>query len=199
WGLARGADSARAASGVAAAAAHYSCWSSSGPCPRAPFPGLDLGPTRTVAGEGQQDERGNSTQRGEPQHAGDEQPRHLALVRAGHWASPRRAAQHPLRERPRRLDPHQPHPQHVKGTPFETPDQGKARLLTHWEQMDYGVQFTASRKFLTITPIVLYFLTSFYTKYDQIHFILNTVSLMSVLIPKLPQLHGVRIFGINKY
>lgn len=43
----------------------------------------------------------------------------------------------------------------VKGTPFETPDQGKARLLTHWEQMDYGVQFTASRKFLTITPIVL--------------------------------------------
>lgn len=44
----------------------------------------------------------------------------------------------------------------VKGTPFETPDQGKARLLTHWEQMDYGVQFTASRKFLTITPIVLW-------------------------------------------
>ncbi|KFO34885.1 ORM1-like protein 3 [Fukomys damarensis] len=86
----------------------------------------------------------------------------------------------------------------VKGTPFETPDQGKARLLTHWEQMDYGVQFTASRKFLTITPIVLYFLTSFYTKYDQVHFVLNTVSLMSVLIPKLPQLHGVRIFGINK-
>ncbi|CAM2108827.1 unnamed protein product [Caretta caretta] len=87
----------------------------------------------------------------------------------------------------------------VKGTPFETPDQGKARLLTHWEQMDYGVQFTASRKFLTITPIVLYFLTSFYTKYDRIHFIINTISLMSVLIPKLPQLHGVRIFGINKY
>ncbi|KAJ3608441.1 hypothetical protein NHX12_025488 [Muraenolepis orangiensis] len=44
---------------------------------------------------------------------------------------------------------------HNLGTPFETPDQGKARLLTYWEQMDYGVQFTASRKFLTITPIVL--------------------------------------------
>ncbi|KAM3592180.1 uncharacterized protein V6R79_014105 [Siganus canaliculatus] len=86
----------------------------------------------------------------------------------------------------------------VKGTPFETPDQGKARLLTHWEQMDYGVQFTASRKFLTITPIVLYILTSFYTKYDRVHFVVNTVSLLTVLIPKLPQLHGVRIFGINK-
>lgn len=44
-----------------------------------------------------------------------------------------------------------------------------------------------------------YFLASFYTKYDPTHFIVNTASLLSVLIPKLPQLHGVRIFGINKY
>ncbi|XP_069614537.1 ORM1-like protein 2 isoform X1 [Ranitomeya imitator] len=87
----------------------------------------------------------------------------------------------------------------VKGTPFETPDQGKARLLTHWEQMDYGLQFTSSRKFLTITPIVLYLLASFYTKYDAVHFFINTLSLLSVLLPKLPQFHGVRIFGINKY
>ncbi|XP_056418341.1 ORM1-like protein 2 [Hyla sarda] len=87
----------------------------------------------------------------------------------------------------------------VKGTPFETPDQGKARLLTHWEQMDYGLQLTSSRKFLTITPIVLYLLASFYTKYDAVHFLINTLSLLSVLLPKLPQFHGVRIFGINKY
>lgn len=44
-----------------------------------------------------------------------------------------------------------------------------------------------------------YFLTSFYTKYDTTHFVINTASLLSVLIPKLPQLHGVRILGINKY
>ncbi|XP_030624928.1 ORM1-like protein 2 isoform X2 [Chanos chanos] len=88
---------------------------------------------------------------------------------------------------------------HNLGTPFETPDQGKARLLTHWEQMDYGVQFTSSRKFLTISPIILYILASFYTKYDTIHFLVNTGSLLSVLLPKLPQFHGVRIFGINKY
>ncbi|KAK6308277.1 hypothetical protein J4Q44_G00215480 [Coregonus suidteri] len=85
----------------------------------------------------------------------------------------------------------------VKGTPFETPDQGKARLLTHWEQMDYGIQFTSSRKFLTISPIVLYILASFYTKYDATHFLVNTGSLLSVLLPKLPLFHGVRIFGIN--
>ncbi|XP_059792098.1 ORM1-like protein 2 isoform X1 [Balaenoptera ricei] len=87
----------------------------------------------------------------------------------------------------------------VKGTPFETPDQGRARLLTHWEQMDYGLQFTSSRKFLSISPIVLYLLASFYTKYDAAHFLINTASLLSVLLPKLPQFHGVRLFGINKY
>ncbi|CAB1447142.1 unnamed protein product [Pleuronectes platessa] len=59
--------------------------------------------------------------------------------------------------------------------------------------------FTSSRKFFTISPIILYFLASFYTKYDTTHFVINTASLLSVLIPKLPQLHGVRIFGINKY
>ncbi|KAB0359094.1 hypothetical protein FD754_003250 [Muntiacus muntjak] len=71
---------------------------------------------------------------------------------------------------------------------------GKARLLTHWEQLDYGVQFTSSQKFFTISPIIL-----FYTKYDTTHFILNTASLLSVLTPKMPQLHGVWIFGINRY
>ncbi|ETE69210.1 ORM1-like protein 2 [Ophiophagus hannah] len=87
----------------------------------------------------------------------------------------------------------------VKGTPFETPDQGKDRLLTHWEQIDYGTQWTSSRKFLSISPIILYILTSFYTKYDPVHFVINTTSLLSVLLPKLPLFHGVRLFGINQY
>uniref|UniRef100_A0A8C0FS18 ORM1-like protein 2 n=1 Tax=Bubo bubo TaxID=30461 RepID=A0A8C0FS18_BUBBB len=43
----------------------------------------------------------------------------------------------------------------VKGTPFETPDQGRDRLLTHWEQIDYGTQCTSSRKFLSISPVLL--------------------------------------------
>lgn len=88
----------------------------------------------------------------------------------------------------------------VKGTPWESGnDQGKFRLLTHWEQIDDGIQFTATRKFLTIIPIVLFFLTNFYTKYDTIHFVVNFISLITVLLPKFPQFHGVRIFGINKY
>ncbi len=42
-----------------------------------------------------------------------------------------------------------------KGTPFETADQGKARSLTVWEQLDHGIQFSASKKFLTVVPIAL--------------------------------------------
>ncbi|EDO28402.1 predicted protein, partial [Nematostella vectensis] len=44
---------------------------------------------------------------------------------------------------------------YVKGTPFETSDQGKARRLTHWEQINQGVQFTQTRKFFTLIPIFL--------------------------------------------
>ncbi len=43
----------------------------------------------------------------------------------------------------------------IKGAPWEIQDQGLARRLTHWEQIDYGVQFTRTRKFLTIVPIIL--------------------------------------------
>lgn len=87
----------------------------------------------------------------------------------------------------------------VKGTPWETIDQGDVRDLTHWEQIDNGVQFTATRKFLTVIPIILFFLASFYTKYDSFHFLINFTSLLTVIIPKLPQLHKVRLFNINKY
>lgn len=87
----------------------------------------------------------------------------------------------------------------VKGTPWESADQGKVRYLTHWEQIDNGEQFTVTRKFLTVVPIVLFFLTSFYTKYDSMHFLLNFASLFLSLVPKLPQFHMVRLFGINQY
>jgi len=87
----------------------------------------------------------------------------------------------------------------LKGAPWEIQDQGASRVLTHWEQIDYGIQFTRTRKFLTIAPILLFLFTSFYTRHDTGHFLPNFVSLMLVLIPKLPQFHRVRLFGINKY
>ena len=87
----------------------------------------------------------------------------------------------------------------MKSHPWITFDQGSNRRLTHWEQIDHGVQYTPTRKFLTIIPIALFILASAYSKYDKLHFVLNFVSLAFVLLPKLPAFHKVRLFGINKY
>jgi hypothetical protein len=35
---------------------------------------------------------------------------------------------------------------------------GTVRRLTHWEQLDHGLQYTPTRKFLTIVPVILFFL-----------------------------------------
>ncbi|XP_031572672.1 ORM1-like protein 3 [Actinia tenebrosa] len=89
---------------------------------------------------------------------------------------------------------------YLKGTPFETSDQGRSRRLTHWEQIDQGTQFTLTRKFFTLVPILLFMITSFYTNYDGVHFLVNAVSLVVLsLIPKFPQMYKVRLFGLNKY
>jgi len=87
----------------------------------------------------------------------------------------------------------------LKGSPWVTHDQGKSRRLTHWEQIDDGRQFTSTKKFLTGIPIVLFLMASSYTKYDQMHFYANFLAMALAVIPKLPQFHGVRLFGINKY
>jgi len=52
---------------------------------------------------------------------------------------------------------------------------------------------------VSVHNVCRFFLASFYTKYDQYHFIVNAVSLLAVLIPKLPQFDSVRLFGINAY
>lgn len=56
---------------------------------------------------------------------------------------------------------------------------GGQRTQTHWEQIDYGQQFTSSRKFLTAIPIILFLLTCMYTKNDTDHFIANFISKFS--------------------
>ncbi|OBZ86662.1 hypothetical protein A0J61_05288, partial [Choanephora cucurbitarum] len=83
------------------------------------------------------------------------------------------------------------------GIPFEN-NQGAYDGLTLWEQIDGGVQFTATRKFLTAVPIVLFLLSTHYTHYDVFLFGINFTALLVVLVAKLPVMHRVRIFGINK-
>ncbi|KAA0199632.1 hypothetical protein HAZT_HAZT001022 [Hyalella azteca] len=87
----------------------------------------------------------------------------------------------------------------MKGTPWHLQDQGQARQLTAWEQIDYGRQWTSTRRLLTAVPVIMFLLACFYTKYQFNHFVVNATTLLFVLVPKLPQFHLVRLFGINKY
>lgn len=68
----------------------------------------------------------HSAQRGQPQHAGDEQQRNLAVLHPGHRSVTHHPAQHSLRQCTRGVDPHQPHSQSGEwswtpgGTSFHT-------------------------------------------------------------------------------
>ena len=59
---------------------------------------------------------------------------------------------------------------------------GATQRLTHWEQLDYGRQYTPTRKFLAIVPIVLFFLTSFFSRYEDQHLLINVTSLALVMV-----------------
>eukprot|EP00731_Ephydatia_muelleri_P007903 Em0004g241a len=88
---------------------------------------------------------------------------------------------------------------YLKGTPYTTNDQGDARRLTNWEQIDNGEQYTATRKFLIAVPVVLFLLASFYTINSFNHSVVNLLALCIGVLPKLPHFHRFRLFGINKY
>ncbi|KAH0455447.1 hypothetical protein IEQ34_015479 [Dendrobium chrysotoxum] len=83
-----------------------------------------------------------------------------------------------------------------KGTPFAE-DQGIYNNLTWWEQIDNGKQLTRNRKFLTVVPLVLYLIASHTTDYQQPMLFLNTLAVIILVVAKFPNMHKVRIFGIN--
>ncbi|CAA6673646.1 unnamed protein product [Spirodela intermedia] len=84
-----------------------------------------------------------------------------------------------------------------EGTPFAE-DQGIYNALTWWEQMDNGKQLTRNRKFLTVVPLYCeYLIASHTTDYKQPMLFLNTLAVAVLVIAKFPNMHKVRIFGIN--
>jgi len=90
----------------------------------------------------------------------------------------------------------------VKGAPFSTEGtyvgESKYSKLTLWEQLDSGVQYTPTRKFLTVVPILLFLLTSHYTAYDLPILFLNSIAFIVIFIAKQPFMIKKRLFGINK-
>ncbi|KAK3828420.1 MAG: ORMDL family [Benniella sp.] len=85
----------------------------------------------------------------------------------------------------------------VTGVPFEF-TQGAYDNITLWEQIDGGVQFTATRKYLTTVPVVLFLLSTHYTHYAASAFAVNLLATVINLIAKLPSMHQVRLFNINQ-
>ncbi|KAK8709311.1 hypothetical protein V6N13_060331 [Hibiscus sabdariffa] len=83
-----------------------------------------------------------------------------------------------------------------KGTPFAD-DQGIYNGLTWWEQVDNGKQLTRNRKFLTVVPLVLYLIASHTTDYQNPMLFINTLAVLVLVVAKFPNMHKVRIFGIN--
>ena len=61
-----------------------------------------------------------------------------------------------------------------------------------------GQQFTPTKKYLTALPICYFLLCVHYGHFDATQYLINVVPLLIVLIAKLPAMHRVRVFGINK-
>lgn len=85
----------------------------------------------------------------------------------------------------------------IMGTPFASDHEHESDLLTFWEQIDDQVLYTRARKFLILFPISLFFIAVDSSGWDLAYFWINSIVLLITVLPKLPFLHRVRIFGIN--
>mmetsp|Transcript_14062 Transcript_14062/g.44361 ORF Transcript_14062/g.44361 Transcript_14062/m.44361 type:complete len:185 (-) Transcript_14062:39-593(-) len=84
----------------------------------------------------------------------------------------------------------------AKGSP-DPVAQGEYDGLTVWEQIDGGVPWTTSKKIFMLVPTIMMLLALNATNYDKQYMAVNLPFYALCIIPKLPLLHGVRIFGIN--
>lgn len=85
---------------------------------------------------------------------------------------------------------------YVRGVPFDF-NAGAYDNLNMWEQIDNGDQYTPAKKFLLSVPIVLFLVSTHYTHYDLIYFIINILATIAVVVPKLPSLHRLRFTPFN--
>ena len=66
-----------------------------------------------------------------------------------------------------------------------------------WEQIDNGAPWTPTHKFLLIVPVVLFLVSLHFTHYEAGPLVVNLVTLGILVVPKLPEMHEFRLFGIN--
>ena len=84
----------------------------------------------------------------------------------------------------------------IKGCPDDS-TQGEYNALTLYEQIDAGVPWTSTKKTLMLVPALICLVACFTADYKPFYIVVNCGILVICVIGKMPQMHGVRIFGIN--
>jgi len=64
--------------------------------------------------------------------------------------------------------------------------------------LDDGKQYTPTRKFFTVVPIVLFLMASYEHDWKKRYYAANAIALMVSVVGKFPFMMGVRVFGWNK-
>ncbi|CAM9406940.1 unnamed protein product [Pylaiella littoralis] len=84
----------------------------------------------------------------------------------------------------------------TKGSPDEF-TQGEWNGLTFWEQLDAGVPWTKTKKFMMIVPTVLCLIPLVASDYQPRYLAMNLPVCCILLLAKFPLMHRVRILDIN--
>mmetsp|Transcript_33464 Transcript_33464/g.24557 ORF Transcript_33464/g.24557 Transcript_33464/m.24557 type:complete len:183 (+) Transcript_33464:61-609(+) len=84
----------------------------------------------------------------------------------------------------------------IKGCPDDS-TQGEYNAFTLYEQVDGGTPWTQTKKFLMIMPTVITYIACYAADYKKFYVIVNLGIFFICLVAKLPQMHRVRILGIN--
>ncbi|CAM9880146.1 unnamed protein product [Ectocarpus sp. 8 AP-2014] len=84
----------------------------------------------------------------------------------------------------------------TKGSPDEF-TQGEWNGLTFWEQLDAGVPWTKTKKFMMIVPTVLCLIPLVVSDYQPRYLAVNLPVCCILLLAKSPLMHRVRILDIN--
>merc|ERR1719384_69512 len=84
-----------------------------------------------------------------------------------------------------------------RGTP-DAFDAGRDEAYTFWEMFEGGNQFTPGRKFFTMVPIALFLMACYECEWRKRYYFFNAMACAMCVVPKMPFMMGVRLFGANQ-
>ena len=84
----------------------------------------------------------------------------------------------------------------IKGCP-DGSTQGDYNGFTLYEQIDAGVAWTNTKKFLMLMPTLLCWIACHIANYQPFYILVNCGLFLICIIAKIPEMHRVRIFNIN--